>query len=159
MQAPNSERGALATILVIACVITRSDIGLARQSNTFDKMTIVFLAVALMIVTMIALLGWTAFFASFLPLVVALPLGLLIASLIFLFDQAVGASDWELAGVLRAGSPSAIWWGRLGARFCIACLLSLLTAAGATLWMFRGAIDNQLQVQRIEQNAPIEQEC
>ena len=145
-------------LLLVACIFTRADIGLAQQSNDFDRLSLIFHALALLVVTVIALLAWTAFFAIFLPLNTAILCGSLVATAIYLIDQAMGASDWELAGVLRSSGPSRSWLFKLIARITVAVLLSLATAWAATLWMCRDAIDNELQDERTRKNAPIETE-
>jgi len=148
----------ITSLLRAACVITRSDAGLAAQSNGFDKATIHASAVALILAFVVATLAWSAFFASFLSLPAAITLGTLSGILVFVFDQALGASDWELAGVLATAKASSAYWLKVGLRIGVALLLAQATAVGATLALFRDAIDNRLQSNRLESNAPVQEE-
>ena len=141
-----------------ACIITRSDFELAAISNRFDQQTIVAQAFTLLAVTLTAVVAWGAFWSSFLPLWQAIPLGLAVGVNIFLLDQAIGASDFELAGVLRTEKYTAGWWGKLTVRVVISLLLAQATAVGVTLWMFSGAIENHLQASRAATNSPLEEE-
>jgi hypothetical protein len=143
-------------LLYIACFITRSDPDLAQVSNKLDRSTIIWNAIALLTVSLIAVIAWTAFFASFLPIWAALPLGILLGAIIFQLDQAMGASDWEIAGVLRTEPLSKAYWGRLTLRVLVALLLAQATAVGLTLCLFDGAINNQLQEQRTDKNAAVD---
>lgn len=145
-------------LMRFACRIARADYDLARISNHFDRMTIVANAALLLALAVLATIAWTAFWASFLPLAAALPLGLLVGAIIFGIDQAIAASDWELAGVLRVEAPDNAYWFKASARLVVAFLLSLATATGAMLWMFGSTIEARLQEQRMESNASVEAE-
>ncbi len=146
-------------LLNLCCWITRADSELAAQSNAFDRMTIIANALALLLVTSVAGVAWTAFWSSFLSGALPIALGMLCAALIFVFDQAVGASDWEVAGVLRTDERLSPWIAaKVGLRLVMALLLSVATATGVTLWLFGSTIDNHLQAQRVQRNAPIEQD-
>lgn len=145
-------------LLHLACRIARADFDLACVSNHFDRMTIVANAGLLLALGVVAAVAWTAFWGSFLPLAGALPLGLLAAAIIFGIDQAIAASDWELAGVLRTEAPGNAYWFKATARVIFAFLLAQATATGATLWLFGDTIDARLQAQRTASNAPVEAE-
>lgn len=145
-------------LMRFACRVARADYDLACISNHFDRMTIVANAALLLALAILATIAWTAFWASFLPLAAALPLGLLVGAIIFGIDQAIAASDWELAGVLRTEAPDNIYWFKATARLIVGFLLSLVTATGAVLWMFGSTIEARLQEQRMERNAPVEAE-
>ncbi len=143
-------------LLRLACCIARADFDLASVSNHFDRMTIVANAALLLALGVLAAIAWTAFWASFLPLWVALPLGLLVGAIVFGIDQAIAASDWELAGVLRTEPPGKAYWFKATARVLFAFLLAQATATGVTLWMFGDTIEAHLQDQRTARNVPIE---
>lgn len=143
-------------LMRIACRIARADYDLATTSNHFDRMTIVANAALLLALGVLATILWTAFFASFLPLVAAMPLGLLIGGFIFIMDQAIAASDWELTGVLRTQTPGNQYWYKATARIIVAFVFSLATATGALLWLVGGTIETHLQQQRMARNAPVE---
>lgn len=155
-----TERHQLSPIVRLACMITQSAPDLMRESNAKDRMSMIGHASMLILVTIVAVLAWTAFWASFLPVEAAIPLGLLVGAIIFGFDQAIGASDWELAGVLRQeNEPYKLkWWWTLLLRVGIAFLLAQATAVGATMWLFRSAIDNHLREERVQKLAPLEAE-
>lgn len=106
-------------LMRFACRIARADYDLASISNHFDRMTIVANAALLLALAVLATIAWTAFWASFLPLAAALPLGLLVGAIIFGIDQAIAASDWELAGVLRIEAPDNAYWFKASARLVV----------------------------------------
>lgn len=145
-------------LLRLACRIARADFDLASVSNHFDRMTIVANATLLLALGVLAAIAWTAFWASFLPLWVALPLGLLVGAIVFGIDQAIAASDWELTGVLRTEPPGKDHWFKVAARVLFAFLLAQATATGVTLWMFGDTIKAHLQDQTTARNVPIETE-
>lgn len=145
-------------LLKVACWIVHADYDLACESNDFDRKTIIYNALLLLVLTVVAFVAWTAFWSSFLPLSAAIPFGAVIAALVFLIDQAVSASDWELAGVLRTSPRKRDYWLKVLGRSLIAFLLALATATGATLWMLGDSIENHLQARRTQSNAPIEAE-
>ncbi len=147
---------AMNTLRDIACIITRADHDLARESNKLDQWAIIWHAAALLTVTLIALICWTAFFSSFLPMWAALLLGLVVGAVIFQLDQAMGASDWELAGVLCEEGRGKSFYGRMALRVGVSLLLAQATAMGVCLWLFSGAIDNRLQAQRTARNVEVE---
>ena len=145
-------------LLRFACLVARADFDLARASNLFDRMTILANAVLLLFLAALAVTAWTAFWASFLPLGAAILLGLLVGCIVFLIDQAISAADWELAGVLRTEPMRGAYWLKVVPRIVIAFLFALATSVGATLWMFGGTIDADLQSKRMLKNAPVERE-
>jgi hypothetical protein len=144
--------------LLFSCYITRSDPNLCAKSNLFDQITIAANAIAILTLAVLSTLAWTVFFASFLPAWQALPLGFLCALIIVQVEAAMAASDWELAGVLRTGRPSAAYWFRIALRLFIALFLAQATSVGVTLNLFAGAILTHLQQQLTRKNAPVETE-
>ena len=143
-------------LLKIACVIARADFDLARDANHFDRLTIYSNAALLVLLGTLATVAWTVFWSSFLTLETAIPLGILVGSIVFLMDQAMSASDWEIAGVLRMEPQSRAYWLKLAGRTLIAFLLAIATATGFTLWMFGETIEAHLQSKQIANNAPLE---
>ena len=156
MMNEHNERSQLSRIESYACMITQSDPNLMRESNMKDRMSMVGHATMLVLVTILAVLAWTAYWASFLPIWSAIPLGLLVGAFVFCFDQAIGASDWELAGVLRNSPYEMKWWGKLLLRIGVAYLLAQATSVGASMWLFRASIDNLLREERVQKLAPLE---
>lgn len=152
MQQANAKNSKL---LKIACVISRADFDLAREANHFDRLTICSNAALLVLLGTLATVAWTAFWSSFLTLKTAIPLGILVGLIVFLMDQAMSASDWELAGVLSIAPPSRAYWLKLAGRSLIAFLLAMATSTGATLWMFGESIEAHLQSKQIADNAPL----
>lgn len=145
-------------LLKVACWIAHADYDLACESNDFDRKTIINSALLLLMLAVVAFVAWTAFWSSFLSLSAAIPLGAVIAALVFLIDQAVSASDWELAGVLRTSPRKWEYWLKVLGRGLIAFFLASATATGATLWILGDSIENHLQARRIQSNEPIEAE-
>jgi hypothetical protein len=140
------------------CLLSRADPGLYTESNTFDRRTICANAIALLTSGVVAAIAWTVFWASFISIWFALSLGLLIGLIIIQLDSAIGASDWELVGVLRTGKSKASSWFKLILRMVIACFLALVTADGVTLVMCSRAINNHMQNKRTIQNAVVEKD-
>ena len=145
-------------LLKVACWIAHADYDLACQSNDFDRKTMINNALLLLVLAVVAFVAWTAFWGSFLPLSAAISLGAVVATIVFLIDQAVSASDWELAGVLRTSPRKRQYWFKVLGRSLIAFLLASATATGATLWILGDSIENHLQARRTQSNAPIEAE-
>ncbi|WP_333875794.1 DUF4407 domain-containing protein [Methylobacter sp.] len=156
MEENNVKHRPLSSIEIFSCMVTQSDPDLMNQSNMLDRRGMVGHAIMLLLVGIIAVLAWTAFWASFLPIYGAMPLGLLVGALIFGFDQAVGASDWELAGILRNEPYELKWWGKLVLRVGVSFILAQATAVGVTLWLYSATIDNYLQEKRVEKLVPLE---
>lgn len=146
------------TFLLFSCYITRSDPDLCFKSKLFDQITIAANAIAILTLAVLSTLAWTVFFQSFLPTWKALPLGVLCALIIVQVEAAMAASDWELAGVLRTGLPSPVYWLRITLRLLVAWLFAQATAVGVTLGLFDGPIQTHLQQQLTAQNAPVETE-
>ncbi len=143
--------------LRLVCLIGRAHLDLAQQSNSFDRQTIGFHAVTLTAATVFALIVWSSLFATFMSVVAAVGLAALVALLIYLVDSTAFASDSEPAGILRSGRLPPAWWGRLIIRCSIAFGFSLLTATGAMLVLFSGSINQRLQMERTQQNLPIQE--
>jgi hypothetical protein len=147
-------------LLTFFCWLTRTRPDLLARSNIGDKMTVVAGGVALLTVAGVSLLAWSAFFAAFSSLIVAVPLALLVAFAIVQLDAAIAASDWEVAGRLRDGLPPRAvgHWVKLGVRLVVALFLSFFTAMGVTLTWFGDIITSHLQAKRAAANAPLERE-
>lgn len=145
-------------ILLFCCWITRARSDLVAQSNRFDQMTVGANGLALLTLAVVSVLAWTVFFGAFGPLWIALPLGLLIASIIVQLEAAIAASDWELAGKLRNEMPGPQHWFKLAFRVIVALLFSIFTAKGVMLALFSDTIGGQLQAKRTAQNEPLERE-
>ena len=82
-----------------ACVIVGSDHALLREANAIDRMHVGSLAIVLLLEGCIALVGWIGFLWTFLPPALAMPIGMVLAGLVFMFDRAISASDWTPSGV------------------------------------------------------------
>ncbi|SDH02332.1 DUF4407 domain-containing protein [Propionivibrio dicarboxylicus] len=147
-------------LLYVACCVARADYDLANQSNRFDRNTIIANALMLLALAILATVAWSAFFASFLPIFAAVPLGVLIGAFIFIFDQAISASDWGLVGVLDTadGVRDNQYWFKAVFRVVVSVVLSQATATGVLLWLYGHAIDAHLQLDRSNKNAPLEAE-
>jgi hypothetical protein len=146
------------TFLAVACFVTRADLDLALESNRVDRLTILFNAALLACAGLVQSLVWPGFFCSFLPALAGIPMGLLVAAIVFLMDQAIAASYWELSGVLRTRGYDWKHLATLGGRALLALALSWVGAIGATLWLFRGTIDQRMVQDRTKQNAVVEAE-
>ncbi len=147
-----------ARLFRLSCIITRSDQDLANQSNGFDWATIHATAVVLVSAFVLATVAWYAFFATFMNALPSLALGLFCGLLVFMFDQALAASDWELAGVLATSNPPSQYWFKMAARVAVALLLAQATAVGATMALFHDAIDDRLQQNRVLANVAVQDE-
>jgi hypothetical protein len=147
-------------ILLVCCWLTRAWPDLVAESNSFDRMTVVANAIALLTLAVLSVLAWGVFFGTFLELRVALPLAILVAAIIVQLEAAIAASDWQLAGVLRLrNEPPGLWhWLKLVIRLLVALVFSGFTAMGVMLALFGETIGAQLQAKRAAHNAPLERE-
>lgn len=141
--------------LQLACIVAHADIDLAESANSIDRLTIQTNAIMLLLIATLALVAWCAFFSTFLAPSAALALAMLVAAIIFMLDRAMAASDWELAGVLASGSPTATYWAKLAVRVAVAYVLALATAQGAALVFCGDAIRERLQREQTLVNAPL----
>src|SRR5882724_4910889 len=91
----------LSRIVRLACVLVRSNPEILALAPRQDHYAVVCEALLLSVVAGVSGLAWTAFWAQFLSLPVACAFGALACLFIFLIDQAIGAADWRLTGVLR----------------------------------------------------------
>lgn len=139
----------------LSCVLTRSDQALARRSNDSDRATTHALAVTLVFAFVLASVAWYTFFSTYLTRLQAIALGGFCGALVFLFDQAMVASDWTLSGVLSSGRPPLDYWIKLTARVAVALVLAQATAVGVTMAAFEKAIGARLQQNRVATNAPV----
>ena len=148
----------LSQFMLFICLLMRCDPDILVDAPLRDHMTVLYEALLLFLVALISGAAWAAFWAKFLPLLVALGLGVVAYSFIFLIDQAIGAADWRLGGILR--HPSARYgkeyWARLAIRATMTLVLSLATSTGAAMWMSGDAIKAQLDQVRREENQKIE---
>lgn len=142
-----------------ACLVAGTDPTVVRGANAVDRMTVGGNAVVLLLVGTLAVVVWSALFSSFLPLPVALALGLLVGAMVFMFDRAMSASDWSLTGVLRSGRAGPEFWAKVGGRAAVAMVLAVATAYGAVLVLCGGAIEDRLRQERQQRNEPIVQEA
>ena len=141
-----------------ACLVAGADQDLIRRANHMDRMTVGSNAVILLLVGTFAVFVWTLFFWSFAPAFIAIPLGFLVGSIVFMVDRAMSSSDWDMAGVLRVGRPGLGWWAKLVLRLSLAYVLASSTAVGAVLYFFSQAIDQRLQMDRLAMNRPLQEE-
>ncbi|MCZ7641528.1 MAG: DUF4407 domain-containing protein [Pseudorhodoplanes sp.] len=77
-----------------------------------------------------------------------------------LVDQAIGAADWRLTGVLRQPGGRHGWQGhaRLAMRLAMTVILSTATSTGASMAMFHDAIKTQLEADVRGKNREIEEQ-
>ena len=142
----------------LACVVAGADYDLLRDANAIDRMTVGGNAVVLMLVGTLAVTAWSAFFASFLPLHVALPSGFLIGAIVFMLDRAMSVSDWSLTGVLQTGRPTLAFWLKVAGRAGVSLVLAVATAAGVLLAFCADAIDHHIRTERQVRNRPVVEE-
>jgi len=142
----------------LACVVAGADHDLLRDANAIDRMTVGGNAIVLMLVGTLAVTAWSAFFASFLPLHVALPSGFLIGGIVFMLDRAMSVSDWSLTGVLQTGRPTLAFWLKVAGRVGVSLVLAVATAAGVLLAFCADAIDHHIRTERQVRNRPVVEE-
>ena len=141
-----------------ACVIAGADHALLREANAIDRMHIGSLAIVLLLEGCLALVGWVGFLWTFLPPALALPVGMVLGGLVFMFDRAISASDWTPSGVLASGQWSFKRGAGLLLRAIFATVLAIGTATGVVLAVSRDAIDDQIQRDRVARNQPLIEE-
>lgn len=145
--------------LLVACVITGADYDIALESCRRDRWLIISEALVLSLVGLLLWSAWTITIATFSDSrAVAMGGATLVAGLMFMLDRFISLSDSRLSGVL--GTPMSLlsnakYVGLMGLRIGVAAVLSLGTATGLTMAMFKGRIDTALQQERIEANAPL----
>src|ERR1700730_17744018 len=117
----------------LACLLVRCNPRILGLSPIQDRYTVVSEALLLSLVAGITGIAWTAFWGQFLPLPIACAFGALASAFVFLIDQAIGAADWRLTGVLRQPGERHGWeyWLRLAARVAMTVILSTATSTGA----------------------------
>jgi hypothetical protein len=144
----------------IACILVRSNPDILAQSPRQDHYAVVCEALLLSVVAGVTGLAWTCFWAQFLSLPVACAFGALAGFFIFLVDQAIGAADWRLTGVLRQPGGHHGWQthARLGMRLAMTVILSTATSTGASMAMFHDAIKTQLESDVRGKNRQIEEQ-
>lgn len=139
----------------VACIVAGADYDLLRGASRIDRMTVAGNAVQLLLVGTLAVVAWSVFFASFLPLHQAVPVGWLIGAIVFMLDRAMCASDWSLTGVLRSGRPSLEFCLKVAGRVAVAMLLAIATASGVVLALCAGAIEQHMRLERQTRNQPV----
>lgn len=150
----------LSRIVRLASVLVRSNPEILAQAPRQDHYAVVCEALLLSVVAGVSGLAWTAFWAQFLSLPVACAFGALACLFIFLIDQAIGAADWRLTGVLRQPGGHRAWWvhGRLAMRLAMTVILSTATSTGASMALFHDAIRTQLDQDVRGKNRQIEEQ-
>src|SRR5581483_3207106 len=93
----------------LACVLVRSNPGILAAAPLQDHYAVVCEALLLSVVAGVTGLAWTCFWSQFLSWPVACAFGALAGFFIFLVDQAIGAADWRLTGVLRRRGAQSGW--------------------------------------------------
>jgi TolA-binding protein len=150
----------LSPIVRLACALVRCNPDLLALSPRQDRYAVVSEALLLSVVAGVTGLAWTAFWAQFVTLPAALAFGALASVFMFLIDQAIGAADWRLTGVLRQPGARRRWWehGRLAMRLAMTVVLSTATSTGASMAMFHDAIRTQLEQDVRGKNRQIEEQ-
>jgi hypothetical protein len=150
----------LSPIARIACALVRCNPDLLVFAPRQDRYAVVCEALLLSTVAGVTGLAWTAFWAQFTALPTAVAFGALACVFMFLIDQAIGAADWRLTGVLRQPGARRGWWehGRLTMRLAMTVVLSTATSTGASMAMFHDAIRTQLEQDVRGKNRQIEEQ-
>ncbi|MGH7156026.1 MAG: hypothetical protein ACREF3_19030, partial [Acetobacteraceae bacterium] len=156
----NDNLETLSPIVRLACVLVRCNPDLLALAPRQDRYAVVSEALLLSVVAGVTGLAWTAFWAQFVALPAALAFGALACVFMFLIDQAIGAADWRLTGVLRQPAARRRWWehGRLAMRLAMTVILSTATSTGASMAMFLDAIRTQLESDVRGKNRQIEEQ-
>lgn len=144
----------------LACVLVRSNPDILAHAPRQDHYAVVCEALLLSVVAGVTGLAWTCFWAQFLSLPIACVFGTLAGFFIFLVDQAIGAADWRLTGVLRQPGRHGGWQthARLAMRLAMTVILSTATSTGASMAMFHDAIKTQLETDVRGKNRQIEEQ-
>jgi hypothetical protein len=143
-----------------ACLLVRCNPEILALAPLQDHYTVVSEALLLSVVAGVTGLAWTAFWAQFLSLPVAFAFGALAGVFMFLIDQAIGAADWRLSGVLRQPGGHRGWLvhARLAMRLAMTVILSTATSTGASMALFHDAIKTQLDQDVRGKNRQIEEQ-
>ncbi len=144
----------------VICFLTRTDLDVLAECKGFDRITVAWTAIALLLAFILHTVLWSnvALLLVTVP-VLAVLTGVLIATLICTLEAAMAASDWSLAGVLR--QPGFDWhraW-LVAVRFLVAFLLSYATAFAFELYLHGPELLHQQEVERRTANAPLIEEA
>ena len=142
------------------CFITRTDLDLLAQSNRFDKLTVIWTFIAVVL----AFVLHTALWFNVATLAVtslwgALIAGVMFALIICTLEVAMAASDWSLKGVLRAGGLSGMELLMISARVGVALVFSYATAWAFALWLHGPELQHRNELERKATNLPLVEEA
>ena len=153
--------------LRFCCAITFTDIDALRECESKqEEKTITLRAFAALITLLAAPLAWTVLLLIMLelPLWGAVLGGCLIGMVVFLVDTTLARSNWELKGVLAEPGYGAACLRlcrvllRTAVRLPFALICSILMGTFVTMMLFHDSLENQIEKNRQQYNAPIEAE-
>ncbi|MGZ0020558.1 DUF4407 domain-containing protein [Nitrosomonas sp. wSCUT-2] len=150
-------------LLNICCAITFMDADLVRQCNgSKERQGVLLHALGLVASLVFGITVWGGLvFTQILPIWGAILGGILVSLIICLLELAFFHADWEPKGILSERTTA--WrklchWMKIGLRLLIAFCIAQLTGAFGMLWFYQADLDNQLEKNRQQHNAPIETE-
>jgi hypothetical protein len=153
--------------LRFCCAVTFTDIVALRECDSKeDEKTIILRALVGIVLLLVTAPLWMLLLSSMLefPLWAAIYGGCLISMVMFLLDTAASRGSWELKGVLAERGFVAgfcrLWYALVKAalRLPFALNFSILMGTFVTLWLFHDSLENQIEKNRQQHNAPIEAE-
>ncbi|MGH8584395.1 MAG: DUF4407 domain-containing protein [Gammaproteobacteria bacterium] len=144
----------------VICFFTRTDLDVLAECYRFDRITVIWTAIALVLAFILHTVLWSnvALILVTVPILAVLT-GILIATLICTLEAAMAASDWSLAGVLR--QPGFDWHRArlIGGRLLVACILSYATAFAFELYLHGPELLHHQEAERRAANAPLIEEA
>lgn len=144
----------------IVCFFTRTDLDVLAESNRFDKLTVIWTFIAVLLAFVLHTVMWATaasmFVAGTLAAIIA---GVGIALVICTMEIAMAASDWSLKGVLATGGVNRFEAVKIFARIGIAVLFSFATAWAFSLWLHGPELTHRTEVERKAANAPLVEEA
>ncbi len=149
-------------ILKIACVLTLERYDLASRSNPRDQKYIIRDAGLLVILFIWQIILWTMVAGVVVESRVAsFGIAVLLATILLMLDQAIGASLWQPGGFLSEDSG---WQKgiqklkRIVPRILVTGPISFATSVALMLVLFEGSIQQELQTERAAKNQPVLEE-
>lgn len=142
------------------CFFTRSDLDVLAESNRFDRGTVSWTGIALVLAFVLHTALWSCV-AGLLIQSRALQLlaGATIALMICTLEVSMAASDWSLAGILRQPGLDSHHYMRIGIRVFVAVILSYATSLAFAFWLHGPELAARDEAERRAKNAPLVEEA
>lgn len=144
----------------IVCFFTRTDLDVLGESNRFDRTTVSWTGIALLLAFVLHTTLWTCVAALLIEHpALQLLAGTILATVICTLEISMAASDWSLAGVLRQPGFDPSHCVRIGTRIVAAVFLSYATSLAFAHWLHGPELTAREEAERRAKNAPLVEEA